>query len=409
MSIPTLTLGNGGGTAGLVFDLGSLGKPTAPVMQVTTTLTPNAATYPVTVQADVENLTLTGGTPVTLLKYPAGQFTNQVVATLPAGVTGVVTNNTAVSEIQLTITTVTRALTWVGNESSDWDINNSINWLSGTLLTTYREIGVGDPVTFPDSASNFVVSVAQTVNPSSILVTGTNDYTIGGAFSIAGPTVFEVNTASGTTVSLTGNNTYTGGTDIDNGTVVISTDANLGDPSGFIKWRGGVLQVTESLTNSRPLVVGNTAAQNILIVESNKTVLLGGAYTTNGATADLDEEFVKDGAGTLILTNSGLMRLWVDGGTAILAGSCMSTNPGGNGAFQQFARDTNQVATLILQDNAVLQTQGDFNVATGTDSHGTLQVADNALLSLGELFLRASDQRHGPGVSDRWDDQQPRG
>ncbi|WP_312469828.1 hypothetical protein, partial [Brucella sp.] len=62
-----------------------------------------------------------------------------------------------------------------------------------------------------------------------------------------------VNVIAGRTV-LTGNNSYTAGSEIGKaGTLVISSDANLGDVSGGLAFAGGTLAVTDTIVSARAL------------------------------------------------------------------------------------------------------------------------------------------------------------
>jgi autotransporter-associated beta strand protein len=408
LNMTALTLGDtGAGAVTLVFDLATYGgHPTIPVMNVSSgTLTTNAATYNVTVLADLNGLT-TGTFP--LLKYPAGTFTDAIVASpLPAGVVGVITNNTAASQVELTIVSVTRTLNWVGNVSSAWNINTTANWVeTGTTNpTVYKELGLGDNVRFTDAASNYTVNVAATVSPATMLINGTNNYTIGGAFSIAGAAQLQVNMTSATnTVTLTGNNTYTGGTFFDNGTTIVSSDANLGSytpggTNGVMRWSGGAVQFTASVTNTRPLSVENVNGNCVIIVDTNKTVQLGGTLSMTGT-----EELRKSGPGSLVLTNSGLMRLFVEEGMTTVAGNAAITNLGNQ--FQNIS-STNGIARLVFKDNAsLLVTNGQFNIADGSGQTnsiilGELLVQNNAVLALHTFdvgkFLNATGRVYQTG------------
>ena len=93
------------------------------------------------------------------------------------------------------------------------------------------------------------------------------------------------------TLVLSGNNLYTGGTDVHAGTLRISSDANLGDAASGLTMSGGALDTTASFDTSRAV----TLLQNGLINVATGTTL-GLSGTVSGA-ADL----IKNGAGTLHL------------------------------------------------------------------------------------------------------------
>jgi fibronectin-binding autotransporter adhesin len=184
-------------------------------------------------------------------------------------------------------------------------------------------------------------------------------------------------------VSLGGNNTYIGGTFFDNGTTIVGSDANLGDPAGQMLWSGGAVRFTGSATNARPLGLRNSANDCVIVVDTNQTVQLSGVSTNSN-----NEELRKAGPGTLVLTGSGDLRLFVDGGTAIVAGDANLTN----GTQFHNISSTNDVATLIFKDNALLQSDGSFDIADGnlqTNAivQGELYIQDNATLILEELYV----------------------
>src|SRR5690606_12337399 len=97
---------------------------------------------------------------------------------------------------------------------------------------------------------------------------------------------------------LSGNNSYTGGTDIEGpGTLAISADANLGAAAGGVAFSAGTLRTTADLASDRVL---SFTAYGTLLTDAGTTFTLNGALSGPGA-------MTKAGAGTLVLTgdNSG--------------------------------------------------------------------------------------------------------
>jgi len=144
LNTTSLTLGATGGVVTVTCNFGVLGNPTAPLINAAA-ITVNASTNNFNVQADT-NL-LTPGT-MTLLQYPAGQFTSNVSYTLPAGVSGYVTNNTALGKVQLVVLpppVVTNPPPVLTNSFASGQV--VFSWGSGykgyTLQTQTNQLNVG--------------------------------------------------------------------------------------------------------------------------------------------------------------------------------------------------------------------------------------------------------------------------
>src|SRR5262249_39022505 len=102
-------------------------------------------------------------------------------------------------------------------------------------------------------------------------------------------------------LTLTGTNTYTGGTAINTGTLAVTADANLGATSGGLSFGGGTLQFLAGFTSNRSTTLnagggavdtnGNSAALGWTIgggggldQSGGGTLTLSGASTYTGAT-----------------------------------------------------------------------------------------------------------------------------
>ncbi|GKX60097.1 autotransporter outer membrane beta-barrel domain-containing protein [Leminorella grimontii] len=140
---------------------------------------------------------------------------------------------------------------------------------------------------------------------------------LGGAFAVLNSNRFIVDNAaamalnalvSGTgdlikqntgTLTLGGTNVYSGKTDIQNGTVAISADANLGDGSAtnLTVLNGGNLQITADLTSARDVTLEKSGG---IIVDSGVTATMNGWDDTGSAA----NAITKAGAGTLIWTGN---------------------------------------------------------------------------------------------------------
>ncbi|WP_183005759.1 autotransporter-associated beta strand repeat-containing protein [Achromobacter sp. UMC71] len=196
-----------------------------------------------------------------------------------------------------------------------------------------------------------------------------------------------VKTDLGTLVLNTAN-TYTGGTEINGGTLQISNDAALGRASTALGMNGGTLRTTQTLTQSRPITLGASGGGvepvtgTTLIVTSD----IGGAGS-----------LTKLGGGTAILTGNnsyGNGTLVKDGVTVIKAGTLQVGNGGTSGNIMgivsndgilAFNRSDRYVQTDVINGSGQVIQQGGgttvFNAVNGytggtTVAAGALAVGD---------------------------------
>ncbi len=199
------------------------------------------------------NLTLTGAKIIVRSagalgygQYPLIKYTNVLSGTvplttfslpaLPPGAIGVILNNAGNKSIDLLVTVFTPLKWAVGN--GNWDIGTNANWKSnGVTGFTYTD---GKDVVFDDTASGvspILVTNLAIVSPASVTANLTNkDYTISGS-PIAGGTAV-IKDGSGT-LTLSGSNSYSGGTTIRDGTLKLGSANTLG---------GGTVTVQDGAT-----------------------------------------------------------------------------------------------------------------------------------------------------------------
>ncbi|WP_296347944.1 autotransporter-associated beta strand repeat-containing protein [Reyranella sp.] len=146
--------------------------------------------------------------------------------------------------------------------------------------------------------------------------------------------------AGGGTLTLSGNNTHTGGTLLSGGTLAVSSDANLGGGAGGLSFDGGTLKTLGSVTSGRAVTLNAG----------------GGAIDTNGFNSTFNG--VIDGSGHLTTTGAGKLSLTgtntYSGGTVISGGSTLAI---GSDAV---LGDVNGGVTF---DNGTLQFLNSFNLA----------------------------------------------
>jgi fibronectin-binding autotransporter adhesin len=144
---------------------------------------------------------------------------------------------------------------------------------------------------------------AQTGTASAILA--------GGAFA---------KTTTGT-VTLSGANTFTGGVNITAGTLVVSSDANLGDAANNVTVAAATLASTGSFSTSRNVTLG-TGVDTISVSTAANTLTIAGTVSGAGALS-------KAGPGTLVLSS---VNNSYSGGTTVNAGTLSISSDANLGA-----------------------------------------------------------------------------
>ncbi|GLQ91489.1 autotransporter-associated beta strand repeat-containing protein [Dyella acidisoli] len=146
------------------------------------------------------------------------------------------------------------------------------------------------------------------------------------------------------TLVLGGINTYSGGTAINGGTLVVSSDANLGNASGGLSVNGGTLENTAAFSTGRAITLAGNGT-----LQTHADLTVSGVIAGNGA-------LNKTGTGTLTLTGANTYS----GGTTISAGTLQG--------------DTHSLQGSIVDNAALVFNQNDRGVFNGTLS-GNGQIA----------------------------------
>ena len=201
---------------------------------------------------------------------------------------------------------------WTGVEGTTWDFAQTANFLHGGESDVFV---VGDNVRFTDRAQQFTVNLSGEIIADTVLFDNTESYILGGSGSLAGGSKL-VKLGTGT-LTVSGENSYTGGTRISGGTVRVSKLSNPYSETGNL---GGIV------TNSNLFIIENGATlQTTATVEMGSPMKLesiAGGIINNSADFVMDKAFTgtqltKKGNGWLKLktNSSSLNRLIVVSGT----------------------------------------------------------------------------------------------
>jgi autotransporter-associated beta strand protein len=194
------------------------------------------------------------GNPFELVRY-GGTLSNPptIVFSPDAGrLTPVVDNGDGTDDaITLTFSGAVANLLWTGSDSDNWDDNLTPNFLNGEAADYFRAF---DNVRFDDTSEYNSVILTGNLRAGTVTFDhSTADYTLGGAGAIAGMAALVK--SGGGTLTLNTNNSYSGTTTVNAGTLAIN--GNQSAATGAITIGGA----TSVLTGSGS-VGGNITVQN---------------------------------------------------------------------------------------------------------------------------------------------------
>jgi autotransporter-associated beta strand protein len=250
-------------------------------------------------------------------------------------------------------------LIWSGTNGSAWDVNNTVNWLNAGVPDKFFGL---DSVIFDDTSTNGNVVISGVVQPGQMTVTNSVlNYSINGG-ELGG--IGQLVKAGSGTLTLVGSNSFSGGTLINGGTIVLNNDiANqFGLGTGNITLNGGTLTMHDDATTF------NTAFWN-LIVPANAT----GNFNSDSR-CDLYGSLT--GGGTLNFKVT-YVRTSLYGDWSAFTGNINVT---GGGEFRVLNFNCYPSAAINLANNNWMDFQGAVDPAGTTLQIGALSGASSAQL-----------------------------
>ncbi|WP_192871614.1 autotransporter-associated beta strand repeat-containing protein, partial [Variovorax sp. JS1663] len=220
----------------------------------------------------------------------------------------------------------------LGDRSGELSLGSDTTLRNTAAIIMERSIGLNFAVTFQTDA----------------------DLTLNGI--ISGTAGHLIKTGGGT-LTLTGENEYTRGATLSEGTLSISSDANLGTPNGMLTFQGGTLRTTADFTMNRGTFIDSQG---------------GTIETLTGTT--LTQQGVIEGTGALIKTGDGTLTLFgtntYEGGTTVSAGT--------------LAGSANSFGISGIINNAILliDQSTDGNLSNDISGSGALTKTGNGILRL---------------------------
>jgi fibronectin-binding autotransporter adhesin len=262
-----------------------------------------------------------------------------------------------------------------------FDANAGAFSLSGNALDFRTSSASVAPTIVISAATDIAVNNNLTLtNAVTVQGTSTNALTLGGAISGSGALTMQ---ATGTLI-VSGNNSYSGGTNLNSGTLRLMNASALGT-TGTITFNGGTLQFSSGITTDYSARFGTSANQVFNIDTNGQSVTFAGALTSTAG------NLFKFGAGTLTLTganaftgstniNSGTLQVGNGGTTGTLGVSDVSNN-----AALVFNRSNDlTVANTIFGSGTVTKLGAGTLTLTATNSYAGVTTISAGVLQIGD-------------------------
>ncbi|HYO09268.1 MAG TPA: autotransporter-associated beta strand repeat-containing protein [Tepidisphaeraceae bacterium] len=339
-------------------------------------------------------------------------YSNRFQVNLPQRTAAALVHDVANTAIKLNVIGVDLPR-WEGNVNNDWDYGTSpgspgtLNWKEAIAgnATDYRQYTTqGEQVLFDDAATGTdhvvnLVSNATPIRPALVTVSNSADsYTFAGTGKISGSGAVLKQGTGTLTISNTGGNDYSGGTQLQSGTIVTGA-ADVLPNSGAVTVSGGTLDLG-GVTHASGIISlqGGTLTNGTMNKASGSLDVQSGNITSTFALTGTGG-LIKTGEGTVVVVGNGLTTY--SGGTIIGAGKLQLGNGTVQGALPATNISASGTGTLVFDiDDAdanpltVDQTWSSTLTGTGRlqkEGSGTLRITaenqGNATINEGTVIL----------------------
>jgi autotransporter-associated beta strand protein len=279
---------------------------------------------------------------------------------------GDITNNATLTIDQVTTGVFNGSITGTGNlvknGGGNLTLNGTNTYSGGTTIASGRLIGTTDALQ------------GDILNHGVVMFTQTTDGTYAG--NLSGSGIIEV---LGTgALTLAGNNSYTGATEIAQGTLRIGSASALGSTSTVYLYDAGILDLNNySLTTPSIAGTGQIHLGSGVLSTGN-----GGDYTFSGVISGSGGSLNKVGTGRLTLSGANTYT----GGTTIMEGTLSIAADNALGAVPASATPGN-----LTLNGGTLATTGTIEIAANRgilidSSGGTINTDDGTTLTYGGAF-----------------------
>ena len=257
-------------------------------------------------------------------------------------------------------------IVWTGRQNGVWDLAETENFVNKAAADASSDFFVtGDNVWFTDAADANVVSLRGELEADTVFVDNTaKDYRFEGSGALVGQTTL-VKRGTGL-LTITNDNTFTGGVRLEGGAVSIASMANANQPKGHL---GGVTTLASRFVIADGAELRTTAAVtcgSAIQMSGDEGGVINNAADFISNRAITGTVLTKRGAGWMKLntSNTSLQRLVIAGGTV----QCVNANM--------------PAQTVEFQNGTLLEnTSSGYNIHVPANKRGTWNLVDRGSFS----------------------------